>query len=149
MRSAGAVAVLRLNAGDGVTYNNVVCALLYSLIPIAFVYNMAHYWTFLFGTGQGIISLVSDPFGFGWNLFGTAYFTPDYRFINAKLVWYTQVIMIIVGHVAAVLIAHMVMVRLISDQRKVLVSQLPILALMILYTISSLWILSQDIIEGV
>ena len=43
-----------------------------SLVPIAFVYHVTHYYTMLLAQGGQIVRLVSDPFGFGWNLFGTA-----------------------------------------------------------------------------
>jgi hypothetical protein len=42
-------------------------------------------------------------------------------------------------------LAHLVALRLFGDRRKALRSQLPMLALMVLYTIFSLWILSEPI----
>ena len=51
------------------------------------------------------------------------------------------------GHVVAVYLAHLTSVRFLATPGKALRSQLPMLALMILYTISSLWILSQPIVE--
>ena len=141
--------LVRLAGGRGTTYERVVYGFLYSLVPIALVYNMAHYWTFLASIGQNIVPLLSDPFGRGWNLLGTAGFQPDFRFINAELVWYSQVVLIIVGHVTAVFIAHLVAGRFIKNQSRMLLSQVPMLALMVIYTVSSLWILSQDIVERV
>ena len=44
----------------------------FSLLPIALAYHFAHFVGFLFVNGQRFIVLVSDPFGRGWNLFGTA-----------------------------------------------------------------------------
>ena len=46
-----------------------------SLIPIAIAYVVAHYATLLLVQGQLAIPLASDPFGYGWDLFGTL----DYR----------------------------------------------------------------------
>ena len=51
------------------------------------------------------------------------------------------------GHVVAVYLAHLISLRYFGSAGKALRSQLPMLALMILYTISSLWILSQPIVE--
>lgn len=51
------------------------------------------------------------------------------------------------GHVIAVYLAHVVALRLLGDSRRVQRSQYPILVLMILYTVSSLWIISQPIVE--
>ena len=42
-----------------------------TLVPIAIGYHVAHYLVFLLVQGQYIIPLLSDPFGYGWNLFGT------------------------------------------------------------------------------
>ena len=44
---------------------------IHTLVPIAAVYVAAHYLTFLVFEGQAIIYLASDPFGQGWDLFGT------------------------------------------------------------------------------
>ena len=43
----------------------------FSLIPIALAYNIAHFITLLLVQGQLLVPLASDPFGFGWDLFGT------------------------------------------------------------------------------
>lgn len=43
----------------------------FSLVPIAIAYHLAHFLSFLLIFGQLIIPLASDPFGFGWNLFGS------------------------------------------------------------------------------
>ena len=48
-----------------------------SLVPIALVYAVAHYFTAFVITGQYIFSLASDPFGFGWDLFGTVTYSPN------------------------------------------------------------------------
>ena len=47
-------------------------AFLYSLVPIAFGYMLAHYFSLLILQGQAIGYLVSDPLGRGSDLFGTA-----------------------------------------------------------------------------
>jgi len=42
-----------------------------------------------------MIRLVSDPFGFGWNLLGTARYRPDIGIVGARSVWYTAVVAIV------------------------------------------------------
>lgn len=61
--------------------------------------------------------------------------------------WYSQVALIVAGHVIAVYLAHAVALRLHGDSKLARRSQYPILVLMILYTVSSLWIISQPIVE--
>ena len=46
------------------------------------VYVAAHYLTFLLFEGQAIFYLASDPFGQGWNLFGTANSAIDYGLLS-------------------------------------------------------------------
>lgn len=119
----------------------------YSLVPIALAYQVAHYYTLLLFNGQIAIVQISDPFGWGWNLFGTAGYQMNNAVLGAAFVWYSQVLLIVAGHVIAVYLAHAVALRLLGDSRRAQRSQYPILVLMILYTVSSLWIISQPIVE--
>lgn len=123
-------------------------AFAFSLVPIALVYNLAHYFTLFLLQGQEIIRLISDPFGWNWNLFGTAGFSANPGIIGAAAVWHTQVALILLGHVVAVLIAHIQAIRLFPTQKHALLSQLPMLLLMVIYTVIGLWILSQPLSVG-
>ncbi len=116
-----------------------------TIVPIAFAYNVAHYWTLLVIQGQQLIALVSDPLGWGWNVFGTAGYTVNVGIVGASTVWYTQVGLIVLGHIAAVYLAHRVALRLYPDTKQAVRSQYPMLALMLLYTMISLWIIAQPI----
>lgn len=118
-------------------------AYVYSLVPIAVVYQVAHYFTYLLTQGQAIIALAPDPFGRGWDLFGTADHVVNPDIIGAGTVWYLQVTLIVVGHVIAVYLAHLVALRLLGSRRKALYSQLPMLVLMVSYKVFSLWVLSR------
>jgi hypothetical protein len=119
-----------------------------SLVPIAIAYHLAHYLSYLAIAGQLIIPLASDPFGFGWNLFGTVDYRIDIGIIDAKFVWYTAVVAIVVGHVFAVGVAHFVALGVFETTGAALRSQYPFLVLMVAYTMVSLWILSQPIVAG-
>jgi hypothetical protein len=117
----------------------------HSLLPIALVYHVTHYYTLILTQGVKIVSLLSDPFGWGWNLFGTAGlfrapFLPDLSWI-----WHTQVGLILFGHIVSVWIAHVEAMRLFPTRRDALWSQIPMLLLMVVFTTFGLWILSQPI----
>ncbi len=116
-----------------------------TLVPIALVYNFAHYYTLLVTQGQEIIKLISDPFGFGWNLFGTSGYIANIGILNAGFVWHSQVAGILLGHIAAVYLAHLVSLQIFKNHKKALISQIPMLLLMVIYTMAGLWILSQPI----
>jgi hypothetical protein len=109
---------------------------------------MAHYLTYLLTQGQLLIPLASDPFGFGWDLFGTADYRVDLNLVGARFAWYTAVAAIVIGHVIAVWVAHIVALRLFRSHAVALRSQYPMLALMVGYTAISLWILAQPIVEA-
>ena len=66
----------------------VASAYVFSLVPIALAYNLAHFITLLLIQGQLIIPLASDPFGFGWDIFGTADYRLNLEIISAKAVWF-------------------------------------------------------------
>ena len=142
----GFVALSRLFGGGGASLGTLGSSYVLSLVPIAIAYQVAHYYTYLLIQGQGAISLFSDPFGWGWDLFGTADYEINVGVVDAAFVWYSQVALIVGGHVVAVYLAHLISLRLFGDSGKALRSQYPMLALMILYTISSLWIVSQPIV---
>jgi hypothetical protein len=118
-----------------------------TLVPIGIAYHLAHYHSLLLVAGQYAIPLLSDPFGLGWDLFGTTLYRVDLSVVNAASIWYLSVGAIVVGHVLAVYLAHVMALRVYGDPRTALRSQIPMLVLMVLYTMSSLWILSQPVVK--
>ncbi|MEQ1439544.1 hypothetical protein AAG565_09275 [Fontimonas sp. SYSU GA230001] len=120
----------------------------YSLLPIALVYNVTHYYTLILTQGVKIVSLLSDPFGRGWNLFGTAGLFRAPILPDLGTVWHTQVGLILFGHVVSVWIAHLEALRLFPGRGRALLSQLPMLVLMVAFTTAGLWILAQPIQQG-
>jgi hypothetical protein len=117
----------------------------YSLLPIALVYHATHYSTLLLTQGLKIISLSSDPFGWGWNLFGSAQLLRAPILPAMGTVWHTQVGLILLGHVLSVGVAHHIALRLWPDRRQAMLSQLPMLLLMVAFTVAGLWILAQPL----
>jgi hypothetical protein len=120
----------------------------FMLVPIAFVYNITHYYTLLLTQGPSLAKLISDPFGRGWNLFGTRDLPVDGLIPSAGSVWHTQVWLILFGHIISVYVAHLEALRLFPTNRKAALSQIPILFLMVLFTTVGLWILSLPIATG-
>ena len=114
-----------------------------ALLPISIVYHLAHYSAYFFLNGQLIIKLISDPFGFGWDIFGTSSYE-IVRTIDFILLWNYQVAVIVIGHILSVYIAHRISLRVFKDGKKSIMSQAPILLLMVGYTILGLWLLSTS-----
>jgi hypothetical protein len=118
-----------------------------TLVPIAIAYHFAHYLSFLLIAGQYAIPLVSDPLGLGWDLFGTTLYRVDFSVIDARAIWYTALVAVVVGHVVAIHLAHITALRVYPTSRQALRSQIPMVVLMVGYTMLSLWILSQPIVR--
>jgi hypothetical protein len=117
--------------------------LLLSLVPIAFAYLVAHYFPLFAVQGQFLIPLLSDPFGKGWDLLGTAGFVPNVVPFSPNTIWYAQVGALVLGHVLGLVVAHDRAVSIFEERPVALRSQYPMLALMVLYTVGGLWILSR------
>lgn len=106
-----------------------------------------YHLTYLLPSGQYIIPAISDPFGFGWNIFGTAAYKPDIGLVDARFAWYVGVIALVAGHVIAVYLVHRTAIRLFCPRRRALASQFPMLVLMVVYTMPSLWIIAQPTVQ--
>ena len=119
----------------------------FSLVPIALAYHLAHYLSFFLTVGQLVIPLASDPLGWQWDLFGSADYQVNIAVVGARFVWNTSVVAIVVGHIIAVYLAHVLALRVLGSRKQALISQIPMLVLMVFYTTFSLWILAQPLVE--
>ena len=140
-------AAIRQLSGERATVSDVARRFVFSLVPIALAYNLAHFVSLIAIQGQLIIPLASDPFGSGWDLFGTADYKLNIGILNARTVWFLSVAAIVLGHIVAVYIAHVISLRTVSDHSSALKGQYPMLLLMVGYTATSLWILAQPIVN--
>jgi hypothetical protein len=130
---------------------DVVAGLIPSLVPIAFGYLLAHNFDYLAINGQLLIHQASDPFGSGtMNLFGTVNYEPNRNLIPTAFVWYFEIVLIIAVHIAAVVLAHGYLGRTARTESQGRRAEWPWIAAMVGYTMSSLWLLAQPIVqEGV
>ena len=118
-------------------------AFVHSLAPIAVVYALAHYLTLLLFQGQAMGYLVSDPLGHGWNLLGTADAAIDYGLIGQNATWYLQVGFVVLGHVAALTLAHDRALVLYPERKQAVRSQYAMLVVMIAFTTLALYLLAS------
>lgn len=109
-----------------------------TLVPIALAYCAAHYVSLLLFTGQNAFFLASDPFGRGWDLFGTAGGRMSF-FVSSEVFWYLQLCFVIGGHVAAIVLAHDRALVMKASRG----SQYRMLAVMVAFTVLALWLLSE------
>jgi len=126
-----------------------VSAFALTLVPIALVYNAAHNYSYVTVQSQLLIPLLNDPLGMGWNLLpAVAHYQPSFALAQAAMVWYAQVILIVLGHVIAVYLSHLRAGERFRTAQRALLSQYPMLVLMVAYTVVSLSILAAPTTAG-
>ena len=116
----------------------------HTLIPIAFAYLVAHYFSLVVFQEQAQFTyLLSDPLGTGsTDLFGTASSGIDFRILSSNAIWYVQVGALVVGHVIALTLAHDRATAYWGDYRQAARSQYWMLAVMVAFTCFGLYLLS-------
>lgn len=115
----------------------------HTLVPISLAYVVAHYFSLLAYQGQDVYRLLSDPLGDGSDLLGTAGRAIDYGVISANGIWYVQVGALVIGHVAALALAHDRALVTYRNVREATRSQYWMLAVMVAFTTLGLWLLWQ------
>ena len=133
-------AAVALTGESGLRAAAVAASFAHTLVPIALAYAVAHYFTLVLFEGQLLLSTLSDPFGRGWDLFGTAGRDIQY-WLSVEAVWYVQLVVILAGHVAGVVLAHDRALVEFSEKTAVR-SQYAMLVLMVLLTSLGLTILA-------
>ena len=141
-------AVMSLAAAGRPSPRDVARSFALTLVPIAIGYHVAHYLVFLLVQGQYIIPLLSDPLGRGWDLFGTAGYRVDIALAGARFAWYAALAAIVSGHVFAVYLAHSRAIVVFASARVALATQVPLTALMVVYTFVGLSITAEPIVES-
>jgi hypothetical protein len=114
----------------------------HTLVPIAFAYVFAHYFSLLLWQSQAMVYLASDPLGNGANIFATSNFQIDYHLISYAAIWYVQVAALVGGHVGGLALAHDRALVLYKDPEEAVRSQYWMLAVMVAFTSFGLWLLS-------
>ena len=113
----------------------------HSVVPIAVGYVVAHYFTLFVLEGQRTLVLLSDPLGSGADWLGIGDLAEN-RWIadQPTLVASIQVGAIVLGHLLGIVSAHDRAVRLFP-RRSAVVAQLPLLGVMVAYTVGGLLLL--------
>jgi hypothetical protein len=116
----------------------------HTLIPIAFAYLVAHYFSlFVFQEQAQFTYLLSDPLGTATtDLFGTASGGIDFKVLSSNAIWYVQVGALVVGHVIGLTLAHDRATAYWGDYRQAARSQYWMLAVMVAFTCFGLYLLS-------
>jgi len=135
-------AALKTDTGRELRYSDYFIRYAYCLLPIALFYHLAHNLEHMLMEGPKIVARLSDPWGWGWNLFNTAnlHIPP---MVSLDVLWILQVLLVGVGHMYSLWAAQKISSRFFGDQRSATRGQFPVLIGMIAFSILSLWLLKQ------
>ncbi len=112
----------------------------YAFLPVALFYHLSHNISHLNMEGLKISPLLSDPFGWGWNILGTAGLDTG-SIINAHTVHYIQFVIVTIGLIVGILFAYRTSLRLFVDRERVLKAMLPVVGILVLYTVINMYTL--------
>lgn len=137
-------------AGGRIDVGTLLGAFVLTILPISIGYHFAHYLTLFLVNAQYAVVSIDDPFGWGWQLLGIA--DPHVRvsFLSDMesvwLIFSAQAGAVVLVHILAVLLAHLIAIERFPDKRVALASQVPLALLMIGYTLFGLWLLAAPTI---
>jgi hypothetical protein len=135
-----------------VSHTEALAGLLPSILPISFGYLLAHYIEYLIVNGQLFFPLIGNPIGKdSWpinlpNPFNDS-FDPNIHLLPSAFYWYFAVVVIVMVHIIAVVIAHRHLSSATSSKLHARRSEYPWILAMVAYTMLSLWLLAQPLVK--
>jgi len=114
--------------------------LAHTIVPVAVGYVVAHYFSLFVLEGQRTLALASDPRDTGANWFGTANWGLSSAGLNPTMIATVQVTVIVLGHLVGTVLAHD-RALVLFPRRTAVAGQVPLLALMVAYTVTGLLLL--------
>ena len=115
----------------------------YSIIPMGLMMHLSHNLRHLLEEGTGIIPVLSDPFGFGWNLFGTSGYMPA-PFFGSNNILLIQWLLMFVGLGFSVSIGKNISRRMFRGNN---CAYIPALIFVLIFFVFNLWVLGQPIMH--
>ena len=115
----------------------------YSIIPLGLLMHLSHNLRHLLEEGTGIIPVLSDPFGFGWDIFGTSGYMPD-PVLNNNNILLIQWLLMFIGLGFSISIGKRISGRMFCGNNS---AYFPIIVYVLLFFVFNLWILGQPIMH--
>ncbi|MDT7571847.1 MAG: hypothetical protein QOE05_2021, partial [Actinomycetota bacterium] len=127
-----------------------LAGLLPSMVPIAYAYLLAHNLQYVLVNSQPLGPLIGNPTG--RHDFGLPYpfndsVVPNPSFLPSAFYWYAGVVAIVGAHVLAVVLAHRYLSRRSTDTQAAQRSEYPWLVAMVGYTMVSLTLIAQPLVN--
>jgi len=110
----------------------------YTLVPMGLLAWIAFSLAFVFANGSYVVAVASDPFGWGWNLFGTR--DVPWRPILSSVVPSLQIALLLAGLVTATALAYRIGRQQGAVHRRALRAAMPISGFLAAVTVAFLWL---------
>jgi hypothetical protein len=144
---AGTAATTALSRKPGVTFRRVFINFAFAFVPIGLLMHLAHNVKHLFGESYVAVPVLSDPFGWGWDLFGTAGLELSSPF-STDLLTKAQYALILLGHGFAVYVSYRIARRLFGEKAdRFVVALAPMLVLTVAWSVFNLWVLNMPLMD--
>ena len=116
----------------------------YPLVAVALMYHLAHNAGHFLVEAGAVIPMISDPFGRGWDLFGTSGFHV-HAFASMPVIWGIQVVLVLIGHFWAVRATERAHRSLAAARKRPvpLRARLVTTGFLLACTAANLWLLAQ------
>lgn len=115
----------------------------YSIIPLGLMMHLSHNLRHLLEEGTGIIPVLSDPFGFGWDLFGTSGYNPA-PLLGSNNILLIQWLLMLVGLGFSVSVGKNISRRMFRGNDS---TYIPVLIFVLIFFVFNLWVLGQPIMH--
>lgn len=138
----GAAAVVERIGATGTSAISTARAFAPTVVPIAVAYELAHNYPYVLRNLGQAVELGLHTIGPGQTTVSVL------DWLSLPVFWGSQVLLIVLGHVVAVVAAHEVAVRLYGTPARARRAHLPFVAVMVGYTVLSLWIISRPVVSG-
>jgi hypothetical protein len=111
-----------------------------TVLPIAAAYEVSHNYPYVFRSLGRLVGVALEPLRMGVVI-------EPLGWLPLPAFWGSQILLIVAGHVIAVVAAHYVAVKRYGVERAGR-AHLPLVVLMVGYTVLSLWIVSQPVVAA-
>ena len=114
-----------------------------TILPIAVAYEIAHNYPYVLANAGRLPAVL-------WAFVGLGHGPTinPLAWLSISAYWWSQVLLIVIGHIVAVIAAHYVTVSRYPTVTAARRGHIPLTLLMISYTVLSLWIISRPVVTG-
>lgn len=126
-----------------ITFKDIFIGQAYSIIPLGLMMHLSHNLRHLLEEGTGIIPVISDPFGFGWDLFGSSGYAPA-PLLNNNNILLMQWLLMLTGLGFSISTGRGISRRMFRENES---AYIPVLIFVFIFFVFDLWMLGQPIMH--